>query len=324
AAARGFMPSGAMPQLPRRFTAVSSTAPSTPANQPAAGAAEIELPPAAVGPEALRRAAADGDARAQFEVAAVYTEGRAVPEDLATAATWYERAAAQGFAPAQYRLGNLYEHGQGVPRDLEQARLWYQRAAEAGNRMSMHNLAALHAGGALGEQQFDTAAQWFGQAAERGLKDSQFNLGMLYARGLGVPQDLEQSYKWFAIAAMHGDADAEKARDDVAGSLAADVVGRLNAEVAAWTPAPIDLAANFAPIGTWSDSFDPGEPIASQQVVASVQLALRRLGYDVGTPDGVAGRKTAEAIRSFERATGMSESGAINPRLLAVLGSQPS
>ena len=323
AAARGFAPSAAIPQMPRTFTAVDRTAPPAAAPPPAAGAVRMELPPAAVGPEAMRQAAADGDARAQFEVAAVYTEGRAVPEDLEVAAVWYERAAAQGFAPAQSRLGNLYEHGQGVTRDLEQARLWYQRAAEAGNRMSMHNLAALHAGGALGRQQFDTAARWFEQAAERGLKDSQFNLGMLHARGLGVPQDLELSYKWFSIAAMNGDADAAKARDDVAASLAADVVGRLNAEVAAWTPAAIDLAANFAPIGTWNGSFDPGRTIASQDVVESVQLALRHLGYDVGTPDGLAGPKTAEAIRAFERATGMSESGAVNPRLLAVLGSQP-
>jgi localization factor PodJL len=54
-----------------------------------------------------------------------------------------------------------------------------------------------------------------------------------------------------------------------------------------------------------------------------VQAALKALGYDVGTPDGIAGPRTAEAIRAFERTTGMSESGAINPRLLAVLGSQP-
>ena len=54
-----------------------------------------------------------------------------------------------------------------------------------------------------------------------------------------------------------------------------------------------------------------------------VQQALTRLGFDVGTPDGVAGPKTEEAIKAFERATGMSEVGMINPRLLAVLGSQP-
>ena len=58
-------------------------------------------------------------------------------------------------------------------------------------------------------------------------------------------------------------------------------------------------------------------------MVLNVQAALNQLGYDVGEPDGVAGPKTSEAIKAFERATGMTEVGAINPRLLAVLGSQP-
>ncbi len=289
----------------------------------AAAPATFELPPEAVGPLDLRQAAADGDARAQFEIGAIYTEGRAVPQDYKAAASWYERSAAQGFVPAEYRLGNLYESGNGVDKDLEIARLWYQRGAEAGNRMAMHNLAALYASGQLGEQQFETAAEWFERAANLGMTDSQFNLGMLHARGLGVDQNLEESYKWFSLAARNGDADASKARDDMARSLSADVVKRLNGEVAAWKSQPIDLAANFAPIGTWSSSFDPGQTIKTNDVVAKVQLALSKLGYDVGTADGLAGPKTAEAIKAFERATGMTESGAINPRLLAVLGSQP-
>jgi localization factor PodJL len=283
----------------------------------------FDMPAEAVGPLELRQAAADGDARAQFEIAAIFTEGRAIEQDYAEAAKWYERAAAQGLAPAQYRLGNLYETGTGVEKNLENAKLWYQRAAEAGNRMAMHNLAALYAGGQLGEQEFESAAEWFQQAAARGMTDSQFNLGMLYARGLGLAQDFEQSYKWFSLAANNGDADAAKARDDIAKSLNADAVGRLSGEVAAWKAEPIDLAANFAPLGTWSAEFNPGEAITTRDVVAKVQQALTRLGFDVGTPDGLAGPKTMDAIKSFERSTGMSEVGTINPRLLAVLGSQP-
>jgi localization factor PodJL len=283
----------------------------------------FDLPPEAVGPLELRQAAASGNAQAQFEVAAIYTEGRVLEKDLEEAARWYERSAAQGFVPAQYRLGNLYEMGSGVEKNFEEARLWYQRSAEAGNRMAMHNLAALYAGGEMGEQQFELAAEWFARAAERGMTDSQFNLGMLYARGLGVEQDFEQSFKWFSLAAMSGDQDAAKARDDIAKSLSAEAVSRISDEVAGWTMQPVDLAANFAPIGTWSETFDPGEPIANRDVIAKVQHALGRLGFDVGTPDGVAGPKTEEAIKAFERATGMSEVGIINPRLLAVLGSQP-
>lgn len=295
---------------------------------PAAEASEaaveaFDLPAEAIGPLELRQAAANGNAKAQFEVAAILGEGRAVEKDLEASALWYERSAAQGFVPAQYRLGNLYEMGNGVEKDLEQARLWYQRSAEAGNRMAMHNLAALYAGGAMGEQEFELAAEWFAQAAGRGMTDSQFNLGMLYARGLGVEQDFEQSYKWFSLAALNGDQDAAKAREDIAKSLTAEAVNRIGAEVDTWTIESVDLAANFAPIGTWSDAFDPGEAIGSGEVIAKVQQALSKLGFDVGTADGVVGLKTRDAIRAFERATGMSESGAINPRLLAVLGSQP-
>ena len=315
-----FVRSSDAPLPPALFAGTGTGAAANPVET---AAEQFELPPEAVGPLPLRQAAADGNARAQFEVAAIYTEGRAVEANPAEAAKWYERSAAQGFVPAQYRLGNLYEAGTGVEKDLEMARLWYQRAADAGNRMAMHNLAALYAGGQLGEQQFELAAEWFTKAAARGMTDSQFNLGMLYARGLGVDQDFEQSYKWFSLAARSGDADAGKARDDMAKSLSADAVSRIGAEVSAWSSEPIALDVNFAPIGTWAADFDPGETIANKEVVARVQQVLNRLGFNVGSPDGVAGPRTAEAIRTFERGTGMSESGKINPRLLAVLGSQP-
>lgn len=330
-----FVASAEAPKMPQAFeaaTVLAAKAPAevaslsdkvTPLVDSMESPVQFDRPPSTLGPEPLLAAAANGDARAQFEVASIYMEGRAVPEDLKAAAIWYERAAGQGFAPAQYRLGNLYENGRGVDKDLAQARLWYQQAAEAGNRMAMHNLAALYAGGGLGTQQFDAAAKWFEEAASRGMKDSQFNLGMLYARGLGVKQDLAASFKWFSLAANKGDKDAAKSRDDIAASLDAATVQKMTAEVAAFQPQAIDFVANFAPIGTWSDTFDPGAPITTIKVVKGVQMALHQLGFDVGTPDGVAGPKTAEAIKTFERSTGMSESGAINPRLLAVLGSQP-
>jgi len=283
----------------------------------------LELPPEPVGPMALRQAAAGGDVRAQFEVGAIFAEGRALAQDLGAAARWYQRAAAQGFAPAAYRLGNMYENGVGVDKNLEQARLWYRLGADQGNRMSIHNLASLLAGGALGEQKFGQAAQWFEKAATLGLRDSQFNLGMLYARGLGVTQDLESSFKWFSLAAAQGDEDAEKARQDVARSLDPAIVTRLQSELVNWAPMNLNTTANFAPIGTWTDNFDPGPAIESRDVVLQVQAVLNRIGFDSGEPDGLIGAKTVQAIKAFERAIGMNESGAVNPRLLAVLGSQP-
>ncbi len=202
---------------------------------------------------------------------------------MQAAAIWYERARRRRASfRAQYRLGSLYENGNGVDKDLESAKLWYERAAEAGNRMAMHNLAALYAGGQLGKQEFESAAKWFEEAGSRGMTDSQFNLGMLYARGLGVPQSLEDSFKWFGIAALSGDADAAKARDDIARSLDAETMSRLTDIVNNFKPTPIDLAANFAPIGTWStDVRSRRDRSPRATCVASVQKALDKLGYDV-------------------------------------------
>ena len=276
-----------------------------------------------VGPGAMRDAAIAGDPHAQFEIAAIYTEGQVIPQDYVTAAIWYERSASAGFAPSQYRLGNLYENGRGVTLDLQAARRWYEAAAQAGNRMAMHNLAALYAGGALDSQDFASAALWFEKAANLGVKDSQFNLGMLYARGLGVPQDFVKSYMWFELAAQTGDQDAATARDDIARSLDANALELAQGMVANWRIGIVDIAANYAPIGTWDANFDAGIAIGDPEIIAQVQEILGKLGYDIGTPDGVIGPKTEIAIRAFESATGMNETGRINPRLLAVLGSQP-
>ena len=60
-----------------------------------------------------------------------------------------------------------------------------------------------------------------------------------------------------------------------------------------------------------------------EAAAASIEGDVTAVVGDVGTPDGIAGKKTADAIRAFEGATGMNETGQINPRLLAVLGSQP-
>ena len=100
------MPAGLPPALDAATDLAGVSAP--PAIE---GPVTVEMPPEAIGPIELRQAAASGDARAQFEVAAIYTEGRAISQDLKLAAVWYERSAAQGFSPAQYRLGNLYKTG---------------------------------------------------------------------------------------------------------------------------------------------------------------------------------------------------------------------
>jgi localization factor PodJL len=220
------------------------------AARPAAGADKL---PIAIGNAALRTAAAKGDSSAEFEIAVRFAEGRGVPQDLSTAADWFERAGKQGLIPAQFRLGGLYEKGLGVKKDLERARRLYTVAAEAGNAKAMHNLAVLYAEGIDGKPDFQSAAKWFRKAADHGVADSQYNLAILYARGIGIELSLTEAFKWFTLAAREGDKDAAKKRDELGTRLDQQSVMAARATAQVWTAAPQPEAAVQVktPAGGW-------------------------------------------------------------------------
>ena len=68
--------------------------------------------------DAVRQAADQGDANAQFNLGFMYANGEGVPKDDAEAARWYRMAANQGDAAAQYSLGVSYANGEGVRRTM--------------------------------------------------------------------------------------------------------------------------------------------------------------------------------------------------------------
>ena len=57
-----------------------------------------------------------------------------------------------------------------------------------------------------------------------------------------------------------------------------------------------------------------------KQTVKQVQQALNDAGYNCGTPDGMAGKKTHTAISDFQAANGLSVTGEIDEALLTALG----
>ena len=54
----------------------------------------------------------------------MYQNGLGVPKDYGEAVKWYRLGAAQGYARAQYNLGVMYENGLGVPKDDGEAIKW--------------------------------------------------------------------------------------------------------------------------------------------------------------------------------------------------------
>ena len=293
---------------------------------------KVAPPPSSVEPKALRDAASDGDHKAQFEIGLRYTEARGVKRDLKEAAKWYQYSAAQGFAPGQYRLGSLFEKGVGVDRDITKAAMWYERAAEQGNARAMHNLAVISAMGNEGKTDMATATKWFHEAANLGVKDSQFNLGILYGQGMGLPQNLTNSYKWFALAAKTGDSDAAKKRDEVANAMDPSELDKARVLVTQWRPQKLIQEANRVVLPEeWSRN--PATRSASAKstsrnalpqkaMVQKVQAMLNSQGYNVGTPDGLAGPKTRRAILEFQKKSGMPATGKVETSLLNKLQEQ--
>ena len=57
-----------------------------------------------------------------------------------------------------------------------------------------------------------------------------------------------------------------------------------------------------------------------KETVKKVQQALNDAGFDCGTPDGAAGKKTKAAIEGYQTANGLEVTGVIDDALLAAMG----
>jgi TPR repeat protein len=79
--------------------------------------------------ETFKKAAEQGNDKAQNNLGVCYANGLGVKQDLEKAAKWWTKAAQQGYASAQNNLGVCYENGLGVKQDLEKAAKWYTAAA---------------------------------------------------------------------------------------------------------------------------------------------------------------------------------------------------
>jgi hypothetical protein len=98
----------------------------------------------------------------------MYAKGEAVAKDSAQAARWYKKAAEQGHAFAQHNLALLYAKGDGVARDPVEAFRWEQKAAEQGDPNAQYNLAVGYATGTGISRDGDQAYRWFRSAAAQG------------------------------------------------------------------------------------------------------------------------------------------------------------
>lgn len=69
-----------------------------------------------------------------------YDSGLGIKQDYKKAVFWYKKAAAQGDTVARFNLGNCYRTGRGVMQDEKKSTRLYRLAANDGYIPAIHNL----------------------------------------------------------------------------------------------------------------------------------------------------------------------------------------
>ena len=108
-------------------------------------------------------AAQRGDPEAQYIVGLAYNNEKLYSDS----AEWYLKAAVQGNAKAQFNLANKYYEGKGVEQNFEEAFKWYKKAAEQGHSQAQFNLGCMYGRGEGVKKNYSKANQWIQKAAQQ-------------------------------------------------------------------------------------------------------------------------------------------------------------
>ncbi|MEO6094620.1 MAG: DUF4062 domain-containing protein [Fibrobacteria bacterium] len=169
--------SGSVPttgQLPAGERQAAGTPPAPVAPEPKRASGSVAVTDDEDSTKAFLRKAMDGSPEDQFQVGAMYEQGKDVPHNDTLALRWYKKAAEKGLAESQYKVALMYRAGKGTLKSSYQA------------------------------------ARWFQSAAEQGHAKAQVKLGQMYRNGKGVERNETTAFKWFLKAADQKDPDAEK------------------------------------------------------------------------------------------------------------------
>lgn len=184
-----------------------------------------------------------GDAKAEYVVGTMYSDGLGVRRDPRTAARFFEAAARQDDADAAFSLGFLLYYGdgeEGDPRAVSAqpaaAAQWFAAAAEQGNASAEYFLGHMFRTGDGASLDMTAARHWLVAAADQGVVQAQFEAGLLFASQGGYDSAIE-AYKWFDVAARAHYPGADQNRRIVAARLNGPAIQHATDLANAWQPA---------------------------------------------------------------------------------------
>ena len=147
-----------------------------------------------------------GNAIAQNYLGSIcYAEGIGTPVNLAKAFEWSLKAAKQGYATAQNNVAVFLFQGMGVNKDISQAIKWWIEAADNGNSDAQAWLRACYKDG-IGVRQSDQKAfEWYNLAGNNGNERALGELFYCYYEGAGVEKNDVMAVKYLELATKKGD-----------------------------------------------------------------------------------------------------------------------
>jgi peptidoglycan hydrolase-like protein with peptidoglycan-binding domain len=299
--------------------------------------------------DVVRSRANANDILAMEELGRRLIQGTDTTKDPQSGAGWLLRAADAGSPQSQFNVGVMYERGFVVERDSGKAAEWYRKAAQAGLPVAKHNLALLLREGKGVPRDVKAAIDLLKEAAHQGTAASMFSLGDIYDRGDGGARNAVEAMAWFAVAAefeRQVASDTETPLAKTAGQRAQALHRTLTPEelaraqeraqgefrliIATLSPgrtppgqgqaAPAAApppAAETAPAAP--DSTLPNWPGAAEEQVRLVQQYLVELKYLRTKPDGSMGPMTRNAIREFQKYSGLKQTGEVSRELFLAL-----
>lgn len=124
------------------------------------------------------------------------------PEDYDEALRWFRKAAAEGDAAAEYMVGECHYYGHGTDEDISEALNWYRKAAEHGYVYGQLDVADILSNGDDGVKADPVEAFfWYGKAAEQKNPRATARLGICYEEGEGVKADPAKAFEYYRKAA---------------------------------------------------------------------------------------------------------------------------
>ena len=158
------------------------------------------------------------------------------------------------------------------------------------------------ASNAYERQDYNSAIRQFTELSKNNDPYAQYMLGKMYAKGQGTGKDYLIAYKWLQLAEIKGVDGAVKLKRKISKRMSRQKIAKANKLVEEWQ-------RSHAIAKQPSEIRDPA-------VVRRVQQELANRGCFFDKIDGIAGGRTSNAIRMYQRSSGMVENGKITSTLL--------